>query len=649
MQGLSIKYLLKRGAKKTSENIFRTIISVLLLAASAILFAYSEMFFLFDVVAVQSRFVENLNEDDFKYLQIYSDGELYSPLPNKVLSYLDEQVPYIKYTRFTMNAINEFGYGGYFGLSFCIITSAADLLSYGYSFYGNYAKTLSDGEIYISDTYLKEFGFYLSENGEFVKQTYEDNTDTSEEWFSSFVGKEIYIEKMESAKVKIVGVVNTGYYSLAFSDAGIEGIDNLGYNLEERRESALRECQLEAIGTKIFCTEDFLREYIVKEGSVTIGSAFEQCGGVTIREDFSVEISGENASYAADGKKIEVANTVSEMYAPRQYLHQYADDKGIHYPNSLAYYSGASLPEVKVDVNLYGITRYRNEYVTENDVCGEGEIMLSSTLYKKLYGEENYDFNKKLPSHIGEKINVTITVDGKMYEIKDKTLVGVTEFSGYISVDDGFYGIICREDETVNELMSDYITMHYIASINISGMSESELSSVLHTLKNKYGVVANLYNTKLNYETESVEQVKSIYFAISLGFLLISVLFEGWTVLHTVKRDYREIGILRANGVTAGNMTVIYGVQFFIIGILTFALSLIGLNILAISYETSNLQLLMLISYFPELELYWVGASNVLSLVALNLIVPLITSLFAFFKVRKISPVEAINEAKRNE
>jgi len=648
MKGLSLKYLLKRGSKKTSENLFRTIIAVLLLAASTILFAYSEMFFLYDVVEVQSRFIANLSENDFKYLQVFSDGEYYSPIPNEAFAYLDEEVPYIKYTRFTMDATSDFG-GGNFGLSFCVITSAADLTSYGYSFYGNYAETLSDGEIYISDTYLKEAGFYLLENGEWKTQTYEDSADTSEEWFSSFVGNEIYIEKMENTKVKIVGVVNTGYYSLAFSDAGLEGKDDNGYDLEERREAALREYQLEAIGTKIFCTEDFLREYIVKEGTVTIGSAFNQLGENAIMEDFSVEISGENASYVADGKKIEVANTVSNMYTRRQLLHQYANDNGLHYPRSIVYHSGSSLPEVKVDVNEYGITEYRSEYVAESEVCGEGEIMLSSTLYKKLYGEEDYDFNKELPSHIGEKINVSITIDGRTYEIKDKTLVGVTEHFGYISVDDGFYGIICREDETVNELMADYITMHYIASINISRMSESELSSLFHTLKNKYGVVVNLYNNKLNYETESVEQVKSIYFAISSGILLISLLFECWTVLHTVKKDYREIGILRANGVTARDMTVIYGVQFFIIGILTFALSLLGINILAFGYKPSNLHLLRLISYFPELKLYWVGARQVLSLVALYLIVPLLVSLFALLRIRKISPVEAINEAKRNE
>lgn len=628
MDNLSLKYLLKRGVKKTSENLLRNIIAVLLLSVSAILFAYSETFFLFDSIEIESRFLAELNESDYKYVRVYSDDESienskerYISLPDEAFSYLDKTVPYIKYTNFTMSGLrrNSINYSN--GVYFCVINSAADLLSYGYSFHGEYKENLSDGEIYISDIYLKEEAFYLLKDGEFERQSYQDSTDKSADWFSEFVGEEIYLESYEPTKVKIAGVVNTGAYSLTFRDVGLEGEDVFGNDLKKEREAALEGAQKLAIECSLYCTKAFLRSYIVEEGQIIVGSEFFQRSGVkTIKEDFSVSLIGENSQYIGRSQKLTVSNTVSISNADnRQELVPYADEEGIHYPYS---------------------------YV-ENDICGEGEIMLSDGLYRKLYDEE-YSFSKKLPSHIGEKISISITVDGTTYEIKDKTLVGVTEDFGY--VDDGnWLGIICPDDEVVNQLMADYITMHYTASINIGGMSQSKLSDIFHTLKNKYSVSANIYNVIWDGEQESVELVKSIYFAISLGTLVISVLFECWTVLHTVKQDYREIGILRANGVTSKDLAIIYGLQFLIIGFVSLIISLFGLNILFLNYVPSDLNVVRVISYFPELKLYWVGPIQVLSLIILNLIVPFAVSLFAFFKVRKISPVEAINEAKRNE
>jgi len=655
MKGLSLKYLLKRGGKKTIDNIFRNIISGLLLAVSATLFAYSVMFFLFDPVEVESRFVSSLNEENYKYLSLYANNESledtsekYRSLSASAFSYLDETVLYLKYTNFTMSGCVGNGFNDNYGACFCVIASAEDLLSYGYTFYGDYKKTLSEGEIYISDSYLQGGTYYFYENDEWNRQDYqEEYADKSVEWFSAFVGKEIYLEEMLSAKVKIVGVVNTGYYSLTFRDAGLIGdADEFSgaKTLEEARENALESDQQNAIGFQVYCTEEFLRSYIVKTGNVIVGSElFQGAASKTIKEDFSFSLKSGDFSYVGDKQKVTLQNTVSlNNTKNRKKIFSYIDDKGIHI-NPRSFSNGKST----VSVNGYGITEYSGEIVSESDVCGEGEIMLSDGLYYLLFGEK-IDFSSSLPSHIGEKISLSIRVDGITYNFYDKTLVGVAMDCGY-GENSYYYGIICPEDEKINEFMADYITMHYVASINISGLEGSELSSLLHTLYNEYGVEVSYKYSSWRDEAASIEITKNIYFGISLCVFAMTLLFDFWTVLHAVKQDYREIGILRANGVTARDMTVIYGVQFFIIGILTFALSLLGINILAFGYKPSNLHLLRLISYFPELKLYWVGARQVLSLIALNLIVPLLISLFALLRIRKISPVEAINEAKKNE
>lgn len=657
MANLSFKYLLKRGVKEIKNNLLKNIVSVLLCTVCGTLLAYSDLFFSFDVSAVEARTVSNLDEESYKYASVYSNDESveasslngrYTALSAVAFAYLDETVPYLKYTNFEMSGsdMRSSSYGSC--ADFCVTISADDLLDYGYTFYGDYAKSLSDGEVYISDTYLKDGIYYLYEDGKWEEAENSDNADTSDEWFSAFVGREIYLEEMEGAKVKIAGVVNTGAYSLSFRDIGLTGEDDYGNKLKEQRKNALNSYQASSIGRKIYCSEEFLRSYIVTTGRITIGGEFDLdgFGAETIKEDFSVGISGENTSYTRKGKKVGLSNTVSSVNLyNRQLLCTYADDKGIHIPYA---FSTEEMPITPFEYEVNGIMNYA-DVASESDICGAGEIMISDGLYKKLY-DEDYVFNEGLPSHIGEKISVTITVDGKTYEIKDKTLVGVLEAFGFCDAKGDVYGIICPEDEMVNEFMADYITMYYVASVNISGLSDGELKSLIGTLDNKYNVVVNAVGYyAATCEEESIGNTKNIYLIISAVLLVMSLLFGAWNVLHTVKRDYREIGILRANGVTARDMAAIYAVQFILGGIISFALSLIGLNVLTAIYVPSDRNVIRNMLYFPEIVLYWVGARQVLLLLAISVVVPLLVSLFAFFRVRKISPVEAINEAKRNE
>jgi len=638
MSGLSLKYILKRGIKKMAGDPVRNICAVLLCAACAILFVYSSLFFLYDPFAVQAKFVMDLNESDYKYTR-FLDKENSHSANTEVADYVAERYKSLKYVNipsgdFWLNM--NYSYNC-FSYDFYITNSYEDILSFGYTFYGDYEKTLSEDSVYIFDIALKDCEYYTYENGKWESQDYSESTDTSEEWFSSFVGKRIYLLDYEGAKIDIAGVVNTGAYEISVRDIGLVGEDEDGNDLKERRNNSLLQNQRYAIGYGVFCTEEFVRKFAVNGGSLLIGgrnvnsSTYEED-----KHDVSFTLTCGTSAYRGDDKNITVSNT-ARVYNSHNRLYSvgYKDDEGSH-----SYYLREATEEND------GFTVSKNKVVSDKDICDEDEIIISETLYQKLF-DEKYNYVNSLPAHIGEKITVNITVDGKTYEIKDKTFVGVYSDT-LIYYDDAQFGIICPCEE-VNRLISDYSTFNYSAVVDISGLSEGELASLFRNLDD-YGARA----TSLNYlcareELKNIGNAKYLYLVISAVLFVMSLLFGAWNVLHAVKRDYREIGILRANGVTAKDMSIIYIVQFIITGALSFIISLIGVNILIAAYVPIDIYTRNFMAAFPEMQLYWVGARQVLFLLAICLIVPLLVSIFAFLRIRKISPVEAINEAKKNE
>lgn len=641
MLGLPLKYSLKFGLKKFKGNILPVVISILLCSVCAVLLAYAEAFMQYNRFTTAARTVKTLNEEDYKYGRFYhNDGTSSFATAN----YLCENYSALKYVNIGLSDNTTRAVSQYFELGkvdFFVINTADDILSFGYTFYGNYDKTISDNSAYISDTYLKDGKFYLYENGKWELQNYRGNADTSSEWFSSFVGKSIYLEGYDGARVEIAGVVNTGAYELSFRDLGLVGEDEYENNINQRRNNDLYSSQQSAIGGGVFCNEAFIRSFAVKIGSMLIGAQIYS--DADYYDDghevsYSLTADGESASFIGK-ENITVSNTARAMDKDNRLSSvDYADDKDYH---------GYYLRETTENDEFIDPEK---EVVCDLDICGENEIMITKELYKQLF-DGKYDYSNNLPSHIGEKITVNITIDGKTYEIKDKTLVGVYEspFYYYTGDWDQVLGIICPCDE-VDELIADYSLANYGAVVNIGDLNESDLAELLRALDEDYNCPIYTFATNAaNFEAESAGNVKNVYIIISVALLILSLLFGVWNVLHTVKRDYREIGILKANGVTTNDISIIYAVQFILSGTLAFMLSLTGLNILIANYRPSNHQIINYMQYFPELKLYWVGWGQIFSLLAICLIVPPIVSIFAFVRIRKISPVEAINEAKRNE
>lgn len=265
-------------------------------------------------------------------------------------------------------------------------------------------------------------------------------------------------------------------------------------------------------------------------------------------------------------------------------------------------------------------------------------MVFSADLYRK-YFEPDYVTNTR-PEYIGKTFTMSLREQGEsetLVVLDDMILAGV------------YYEPIFYDAEGNNERPGIYMSKDETTDFYAYGLGMGEIGAIFNAAPSEnYGklfkalrkdgiLVFSPYSVKI-YEQESVFVQFSIIFALIAAVLLvITILMIINVISYSILNQKREIGILRAMGIQAGDVVKIYLIKILILALITLVLA----TALIFGAVAVTNQLMCDITLEGILWLRYDVWTFLFSLIAC-IGIPVLAALIPLRKIIKMKPVDAI-------
>ncbi|HBK01502.1 MAG TPA: hypothetical protein DDY77_00520 [Clostridiales bacterium] len=575
---LPFRTIVKQGLKNLGYKKGRTILTVCLLFLSVAVMLWSQMFIATDSQKIMARSLHKNGEDIvFLYQEQYlSEG---TP-PSGSVSTISAPLSHEGLNYISSVVKPQIGTNITPSLIRKVVevSKMSDVTSLGFELY--------DGAI---DSEEKNYA-YLSD---YTIDKYFELFNVSKVNYADYIGKEIVFSTAQTEETVILaGVFKTDYRKYYEWDYEREHFF-LKANLTQEQSMKAYYCEDKA--EIAFLKKDKLLDLYEKESRglyiFNVNSFVRTSSGEKVFGAYTVTLESENKSVDLNKPYFLIREEVSKFYS----------DSG----------------EV------------------ENYVLKPGEIILPIKLYRDLF-EPDYR-SGAIPEFLGKKITVSLSNYGetdKLTKTKELTLKGVAEETHsdssqyiYINGDDGknirSYTLFCNQN---------------FAIANISTLSKGQLTEFFEMLREKYEIAtANIMSYSV-YDLEDTFKLSSVILQIiAVIMFIVSLLLVINTVFVFVTSKTKEIGIMRAFGISGKSIIEIHLVKVIFIAIVSFVLT----NITAV-----GLIALTGAAFSGPNSLYcsWIAYDGITVLLSIlcNMIFPILFSLLPLNKINRMKPVDAI-------
>lgn len=279
----------------------------------------------------------------------------------------------------------------------------------------------------------------------------------------------------------------------------------------------------------------------------------------------------------------------------------------------------------------------------EKQVLGEKEIIATSDCIYIYTGEDSGSESERIASAFKDGTELTSWQYDEI-NAKDEQIDGY-KVVGYIEINESNANIsstvICNE-KLYDKFTSDEDSF-YAFSVGAMPKGKSEIRNLVSYCyddsKNIRFPIQNSVTYELDSLNETLIEFSKIFLYIGIGFALFASLMLSNFIAISISYKKQEIGILRAIGSRSNDVFRIFFAESFIIAMINFVLSSIGVGILT-----------FIINYFIRHEVGILVTILTFSLrqVALLLIVSILVAFIAsYIPVKRIAskrPIDAIRD-----
>lgn len=214
------------------------------------------------------------------------------------------------------------------------------------------------------------------------------------------------------------------------------------------------------------------------------------------------------------------------------------------------------------------------------------EIVIPAGLYNQVFDDEisynefirsDYDPEtgrsvytvQKYPAHLGDSIRLTVSRGMNVISEKTYKIAGVLMETNYVTTD----GTVVLGSDGMAELMDGFLRTDKVL-LNVQGLRAGTIRRLLNTLRQEYGIKTNSPYSQTVYENELLQKILGYAFLIiGVIMIIVTLLVVVSLISYNIIAQRKEIGILRALGARASDVSKIYMCQAAILSVTVFALS----------------------------------------------------------------------------
>lgn len=354
-----------------------------------------------------------------------------------------------------------------------------------------------------------------------------------------------------------------------------------------------------------------------------------------------------------------ISSSVNNLFALFGSLDRYFEKAEIGDYVVVQYYGGSATVEEAIQ-NFKDVTFQKEEDIFstyEFDTSKEEtkyEKVIVSCLQNgiyKLFDSNNNEISEvpdggvyvrqSVLNHSKTKVGdlVTLTAGGvkRTFVVKDtlKDALFGTEFANpRFLISNHDYHEFQQEIERSGKSKSSYLVNLYIINTNDTSSIEKALS-----VCNRIAINASRESFRMYYLTDMF--ILGVLLAVSIGLILVAIAILGFAINSTLSREFRQIGIMKAIGITNGTIRTIYITKYFMIATVGAAIGLI------LSFPFEKI-LLKHLSKNILLENHNAVLIGILCAAAATLLIMLF-SLLCTRKVIHFSPINALRSGTSGE
>ena len=301
------------------------------------------------------------------------------------------------------------------------------------------------------------------------------------------------------------------------------------------------------------------------------------------------------------------------------------------YLHSTTNLNSASLGQFKLSykdkTEEFSSFTYNQAHLIKRELTGK-DIILTTGAYNKMFGTEYTKAN--LDEFVPHEIKVEKTLMYEDYYVETLNIVGLVQSSAY--------ALYCSDEVFSNFLRYKYVPFAiYFDSINHT----EELSDII----DEQGFMVLINDTNgISMVNRAIEIFGTFLDVISLGFLLICVIYLMHFGYKSIKSNMYEIGIITALGCNNNKMGKLFVYEILSVGIGIIIISFIGMYVGAVS---SNYVLIKSFEFafgysLSNVDIVTFEMSYVITDLIIALVIILLSALFPLLMIRKIKPVNIL-------
>lgn len=297
-------------------------------------------------------------------------------------------------------------------------------------------------------------------------------------------------------------------------------------------------------------------------------------------------------------------------------------------------------------ISTQGLLKYKNEYgdyVTGIKIDGldlekaekamglskkikEGELKLDKK--NGIYiGKELY---KEMDANIGEKLTL---VSSENQEIPF-VITGIFE-SGYYDYDMNMVIIPLEIAQYMLYLEND------ISSLEINLKNPYDAKKLSNEIFEKFGMFNRTWGDQ-NKNLLSALSLEKTVMIVVFSLIIIIAAFVIWVIMNMLVREkIKDIGIMRAMGISRGSVVKIFLLEGIMIGIVGIVIGIFLSSLTLWILENYTLNGITNIYYITKVPIE-ISSKEILIIVFLNLIVIFLSSIFPAYRAGKLETMEAL-------
>ena len=235
---------------------------------------------------------------------------------------------------------------------------------------------------------------------------------------------------------------------------------------------------------------------------------------------------------------------------------------------------------------------------------------------------------------IGDKISIYMS-DGSVMKL---TIAGTTKDACFGADMMGSHRFIVSENDMEKLLSDGGFIYSRVYSLKLNDLEAFEDEYAKEDIPVVFGESWDTF--KITYIMDMI--IAAIFIVASILLVIISIVILRFAIVFTVNEDYKEIGIMKAIGISDKGIRGLYVVKYMLISIVG---ALIGFG-LSIPFSNALIESAMKNMVVEN------GGSNILLQLVISILVAVVVILFAYIstsRIKKFTPMDTIRSGNNGE